>query len=130
MQSMDKLLDLSPSTLGKKDDIIGIDARKIEARDGNFCDEVISNADITTGRELRLPRREKDKQDLQKVLQALFSAPERIEGKPERIQPIRGDRQRTTYGRFVAKPLKETSLENITFITRRQVSERSEYSAS
>lgn len=137
--SMDKLLDLSASTLGKKDDIIGIDARKhmrnnSELEDApfkgqpsniDFCERL--NVDIPTGRELRLPRREKEKQDLQKeVLQALFSAPERIEEKPERIQPIRGDRQRTPYGRFVAKPPEETNLENLTFITIRQVSERSD----
>ncbi|XP_022846057.1 putative nuclear RNA export factor SDE5 isoform X2 [Olea europaea var. sylvestris] len=134
--SMDKLLSLSTSSLGKKDDIIGIDAHKNNSEledvpfkgqpsNNDFCER--SNADITTGRELRLPRKEKEKQDLQnEVLQALFNAPERIEEKPERIHPIRGDRQRTPYGRFVAKPPEETTLENITFITRRRVNERSD----
>ncbi|CAA3019746.1 Hypothetical predicted protein [Olea europaea subsp. europaea] len=137
--SMDKLLDLSASTLGKKDDVIGIDAHKHmgnnpELEDNpcegqpphlNFCER--SNADISIGSELRLPRREKEKHDIQKeVLQALFNAPERIEEKSERIQPIRGDKRRTPYGRFVAKPPEDTSLENITFITSRPVGKRSD----
>ncbi|KAL2472829.1 silencing defective 5 [Forsythia ovata] len=137
--SMDKLLDLSASTLEKKDDIIGIDAHKRMGNDPepedipfrgqpphiDFCGR--SSASITTGSELQLPRREKEKHDLQKeVLHALFNAPERIEEKQERIRPIRGDRRRTPYGRFVVNPPEETSLENITFITRRQVSEKSD----
>ncbi|CAI9760479.1 unnamed protein product [Fraxinus pennsylvanica] len=128
--SMNKLLDLSASSLAKKDDVIGIDAHKHMGNNPELedilCEGQPPHLDSRDS-ELRLPRREKEKRDLQKeVLKALFNAPERIEEKPERIQPIRGDRRRTTYGRFVVKPTEETSLENITFITRRQVSKSGE----
>lgn len=58
------------------------------------------------------------------VLEALFSAPDRIPNDHDSTRPVRKHGQ-SSYGRIVAKPLKESIIEDFTFITRQPINDRS-----
>ncbi|XP_059283249.1 putative nuclear RNA export factor SDE5 isoform X1 [Lycium ferocissimum] len=124
-KSMDKLLDMSASTLGKSDDILNIDVEKsVESPDfasvasqetpSMLDPTVCSKANNKTKNRLSLSKREQDRYELQKeVLQALFDGPARHDDVAEVIRPLRevGKSRRSSY--IVEKPLQDTLHQQI-----------------
>ncbi|XVF18889.1 hypothetical protein REPUB_Repub11eG0062300 [Reevesia pubescens] len=119
--SMDKLLNLSASTLEKSNDVIGIAAEKLTGTslDDQFFliqDKLPSN-DFARSEEAtsmitnpkKSLRRNKDRVALEKeVLEALFTVPERSEEAPKRTRLVRVVRKSRAFGELVTEPLKDT----------------------
>ncbi|KAL3508654.1 hypothetical protein ACH5RR_028055 [Cinchona calisaya] len=128
-KSMDTLLDLSASTLGKSDDILKVTSEKypnmgsVQAEDQFQCTSSGSlNYTLKTGNVKQRPER-KQKHDLQKeVLYNLFTFPERSE-EPKKCLPMTDVRRSSVHCRVVEEPLKETTIEHRPVIRRKQVSE-------
>ncbi|XWS27990.1 hypothetical protein CRYUN_Cryun25bG0027600 [Craigia yunnanensis] len=124
-KSMDKLLDLSASTLEKSDDVIGIAAEKLVGKcpDDQFflIQDKPQSKDFARSEQAtsmirnskRSQRRNKDRTTLEKeVLEALFRVPERSEEAPKRTRVVRVVRRSRAFGELVAEPIKDidTSL--------------------
>ncbi|CAN4102879.1 unnamed protein product [Withania somnifera] len=120
-KSMDKLLDMSASTLGKSDDIINIGVKKsVESPDfalaasqetPSMLDPSIrSKANNKTKKGLNLSKREQDRYELEKeVLLALFDGPARRVDVDGVIRPLREVGKSIEVIRHVVeKPLQET----------------------
>ncbi|OMP04662.1 hypothetical protein COLO4_09422 [Corchorus olitorius] len=122
-KSMDKLLDLSASTLEKSDDVIGIAAGKLTGtcaddqlhlfQDKQQCSEFAQSKEATSliRNPTRSPTKKQNKIALEKeVLKALFSVPERPEETPKRTRLVRVVRRSKAYGKLVAEPLKDADI--------------------
>lgn len=119
-KSMDKLLDMSASTLGKSDDIINIGVEKsVESPDfasvasqetTSMLDPAIrSKANNKTKNGLNLSKREQEKYELGKeVLLALFDASSRHYDVHEVIRPLREVEKSRRSSHVVEKPLQGT----------------------
>ncbi|XP_070006857.1 putative nuclear RNA export factor SDE5 isoform X3 [Nicotiana tabacum] len=119
-KSMDKLLDLSASTLGKRDDILDIGVQKsVESPDfaSVASHETPSMQDPTsrskaknmTKNGFNLSKKEKDRYELQKeVLQTLFNVPARHDGVDDVIRHVREVEKSRRLSQFVVKPSQET----------------------
>ncbi|KAJ8532378.1 hypothetical protein K7X08_012301 [Anisodus acutangulus] len=119
-ESMDKLLDMSVSTLGKSDDILNIDVEKsVESPDfASVASEetpsmldpgIRSKANNKTKNGLNISKREQDRHELQKeVLQALFDVPARHNDVDKVIRPLREVGKSRRLGHVVEKPLQDT----------------------
>ncbi|XP_075476518.1 LOW QUALITY PROTEIN: putative nuclear RNA export factor SDE5 [Primulina tabacum] len=127
--SVDKLLDLSASTLEKSDDVVCMAAGNkmeidvdLESMQSNGKSVNSCSASTT---ELTLPRGGMKNNDVQReVLNSLFRVPGKIEEKPESARPVRLQTRRSPYGQVVTKPLEETLIGDFTFITRQLVNNR------
>ncbi|XP_052886578.1 putative nuclear RNA export factor SDE5 [Gossypium arboreum] len=121
-KSMDKLLDMSASTLEKSDDVIGIAAEKITGSclDQTFLiREKLQSKDFSQGEEAthmirnskRSPRGNQDKAALEKeILQTLFTVPERSGEATKRNNAVREVRRSKALGELVTEPLKDTDI--------------------
>ncbi|GFP96714.1 hypothetical protein PHJA_001815500 [Phtheirospermum japonicum] len=119
--SIDKLIDLSAATLEKSDDVVGVSAGKV--RPACFAQ---SNSDGNRADGVMLPETGTKKKDVQReVLEALFSGPDRFEGR-EPIVPIRQS-HRSVHGQVVTKPPNEMLIEDFVYIKRQPTNERSKY---
>ncbi|WRX28717.1 protein of unknown function DUF1771 - like 2 [Theobroma cacao] len=120
-KSMDKLLDLSASTLEKSDDVIAIAADKFTGKcpddqlvlvqDKLQCKEFGRSKEATSmiRKPTRSPRRNKDRLALEKeILESLFSVPERSEEASKRTRLVRVVRRSRAFGELVTEPLKDT----------------------
>ncbi|XP_017980244.1 PREDICTED: putative nuclear RNA export factor SDE5 isoform X2 [Theobroma cacao] len=120
-KSMDKLLDLSASTLEKSDDVIAIAADKFTGKcpddqlvlvqDKPQCKEFGRSKEATSmiRKPTRSPRRNKDRLALEKeILESLFSVPERSEEASKRTRLVRVVRRSRAFGELVTEPLKDT----------------------
>ncbi|KAK4342059.1 hypothetical protein RND71_037875 [Anisodus tanguticus] len=119
-ESMDKLLDMSVSTLGKSDDILNMDVEKsVESPDfASVASEetpsmldpgIRSKANNKTKNGLNISKREQDRYELQKeVLQALFDVPARHNDVDKVIRPLREVGKSRRLGHVVEKPLQDT----------------------
>lgn len=133
--SIEKLLEISAATLEKSDDVIGIAAgnntknshdvgSKSCPKQSQLHYSGRSNSDAGRGDESILPQTKIKREDMQRdVLEALFSAPDRIPNHHDSTRPVRKHGQ-SSYGRIVAKPLKESIIEDFTFITRQPINDR------
>lgn len=126
---VDKLLDLSASTLEKSDDVvcmaagnkteIGVDLESMQSNGKSVNSYSVSTDELT------LPRGGKKNNDIQReVLESLFRVPRKIEEKSESARPVRLKTRRSPYGQVVTKPLEETFIGDFTFITRQPVNNR------
>lgn len=121
-KSMDKLLDMSASTLEKSDDVIGIAAEKIT---GNCLDQTFLIREKMQSKEFsqseeaapmirnskRSPRGNQDKAALGKeILQALFTVPERSGEETKGNNAVREVRRSMALGELVTEPLKDTDI--------------------
>ncbi|XP_009614543.1 putative nuclear RNA export factor SDE5 isoform X1 [Nicotiana tomentosiformis] len=119
-KSMDKLLDLSASTLGKSDDILDIGVQK-SGESPDFASvasqETPSMQDPTsrskaknmTKNGLNLSKKEKVRYEFQKeVLQTLFNVPARHDDVDDVIRHVREVEKSRRLSQFVVKPLQET----------------------
>ncbi|GMY31772.1 putative nuclear RNA export factor SDE5 [Fagus crenata] len=94
-KSMEKLLDLSASTLEKCDDVVELAGKKSSEK----CQDLDSSCRVT--------KKDKDRLALQKeVLEALFTVPERCEEVPKRIVPVRRSR---AFGKPVVETFTDTA---------------------
>ncbi|KAG8502605.1 hypothetical protein CXB51_001133 [Gossypium anomalum] len=121
-KSMDKLLDISASTLEKSDDVIGIAAEKITGtcQDQTFLiREKLQSKDFSQREEAtpmirnskRSPRGNQDKAALEKeILQALFTVPEISGEATKRNNAVREERRSKALGELVTEPLKDTDI--------------------
>ncbi|TYJ48508.1 hypothetical protein E1A91_A01G067400v1 [Gossypium mustelinum] len=121
-KSMDKLLDMSASTLEKSDDVIGIAAEKITGSclDQTFLiREKLQSKDFSQSEEAtpmirnskRSPRGNQDKAALEKeILQTLFTVPERSGEATKRNNAVREVRRSKALGELVTEPLKDTDI--------------------
>ncbi|KAA8526841.1 hypothetical protein F0562_008930 [Nyssa sinensis] len=138
-KSMEKLLDISASTLEKSDDVVGIAAQntmeKYSDLESSLCREKShcmgaarsDKARSMTRRELESLKRDKDRYALQKeVLEALFNVPERVEEAPKRA--AKEVRRSRVSGQVVVEPLKDTTTELIASTSKPQVIEDDEES--
>ncbi|XP_073122355.1 putative nuclear RNA export factor SDE5 isoform X2 [Henckelia pumila] len=127
--SVDKLLDLSASTLEKSDDVvdvasgnnmeINVDLASMQSNGKSVESYSVSSDELT------LPHGGKKNNDIQReVLESLFRVPGEIEEKPDSAQPVRRQTRRSPYGKVVTKPLEEKLFEDFTFITRQPVNNR------
>ncbi|MBA0822958.1 hypothetical protein Goarm_019720 [Gossypium armourianum] len=137
---MDKLLDMSASTLEKSDDVIGIAAEKkilagsfynriaqmfIFQITGNCLDqtflirEKLQSKEFSQSEEAtpmirnskRSPRGNQDKAALEKeILQALFTVPERSGEETKGNNAVREVRRSMALGELVTEPLKDTDI--------------------
>ncbi|KAL1184783.1 hypothetical protein V6Z11_A01G069000 [Gossypium hirsutum] len=119
---MDKLLDMSASTLEKSDDVIGIAAEKITGSclDQTFLiREKLQSKDFSQSEEAtpmirnskRSPRGNQDKAALEKeILQTLFTVPERSGEATKRNNAVREVRRSKALGELVTEPLKDTDI--------------------
>ncbi|XP_015082972.1 putative nuclear RNA export factor SDE5 isoform X1 [Solanum pennellii] len=121
-KSMDKLLDMSASTLGKSDDIINIGVKKsVESSDfasvasketSSMTDPAIrSKANEKTKNGLKLSMKEQERYEIQKeVLHALFDVPaaSRYDNVDEVILPVKEVGKSSRLNLVVDKPLQET----------------------
>ncbi|KAK6934279.1 protein of unknown function DUF1771 [Dillenia turbinata] len=118
--SMEKLLLLSASTLGKSDDIIRMPAQQsteeenIATLESKFCQEKFQSMKSTLrDGSHHMAKNKESKQkvestpDGKSILQSLFVVQKRIEEAPRRIIPPRRVR---AFGDVVVQPLRETSL--------------------
>ncbi|KAF5478694.1 hypothetical protein F2P56_005233 [Juglans regia] len=109
-KSMEKLLDLSASTLEKRDDVVDLADRKSSEKhreQGSACSD---EARIMKKSSTESPKRDKDRFVIQKeILEALFTVPERSEEAPKRVQPVRRFRG---FGEVVVEPLKDPAIEH------------------
>ncbi|KAK4439200.1 putative nuclear RNA export factor SDE5 [Sesamum alatum] len=126
--SVDKLVDLSAASLEKSDDVIGIAAGNVKTKKdsldlGSMSCRTESPVTDFSGRSKSDAMKKKDIS--REVLEALFSAPNRIEEKQESSNPIRPCR-RSLYGQVVSKPPKDKFIEDFTFITRQPVNARTD----
>lgn len=119
-KSMDKLLDMSASTLGMSDDIINIGVKKSAGSpdvasvasqetpsmsDPSICSKV----NIKTKNGLNLSKKEQERYEIQKeILQALFDAPGRYDDVDAVICPLREVGKSMQVSHIVEKPLPET----------------------
>ncbi|KAL7216817.1 hypothetical protein ACSBR1_028692 [Camellia fascicularis] len=135
-RSMEKLLDLSASTLEKSDDVSGIVVQKPMEKysdtESLSCQEKPQCIDSArSGKAKFMSRNEstkshKDRYDLQReVLEALFNGPERFE-EQKRIVPVKDDRRSRGFGRVVVEPLRDTTTEHKTAIAKLLVNEEDE----
>ncbi|XVF78286.1 hypothetical protein PTKIN_Ptkin14bG0119500 [Pterospermum kingtungense] len=121
-KSMDKLLDLSASTLEKSDDVIGMSADKFMGKypDDQFLliqDKTQSKGFAQSKEATSMirntkssVRRNKNRVALEKeVLEALFTVPERTEEAPKRTHTDRVVRRSRAFGKVVTEPLKSTN---------------------
>uniref|UniRef100_A0A5B6ZEX4 DUF1771 domain-containing protein n=2 Tax=Davidia involucrata TaxID=16924 RepID=A0A5B6ZEX4_DAVIN len=92
-KSMEKLLDLSATTLDKRDNFLGESTKK--------------SAD-------RGSREQRERNDLQEVLAALFHAPERSEEFPGRTVAVNTVERSRASGQVVVEPLRDTNAEHKT----------------
>ncbi|XP_028085324.1 putative nuclear RNA export factor SDE5 isoform X2 [Camellia sinensis] len=136
-RSMEKLLDLSASTLEKSDDVSGIlvqkPMEKYSDTESISCQEKLQCIDSArSGKAKFISRNEstkshKDRYDLQReVLEALFNVPERFEEEPKRNFPVKDDRRSRGFGRVVVEPLRDTTTEHKTAIAKLLVNEEDE----
>ncbi|GFP96715.1 hypothetical protein PHJA_001815600 [Phtheirospermum japonicum] len=137
--SIDKLIDLSAATLEKSDDVVGVSAGKA-AKNSLDLESVScrtkspavsfsgrSNSDGNRADGVMLPETGTKKKDVQReVLEALFSGPDRFEGR-EPIVPIRQS-HRSVHGQVVTKPPNEMLIEDFVYIKRQPTNERSDES--
>ncbi|XWS52047.1 hypothetical protein CRYUN_Cryun11dG0033700 [Craigia yunnanensis] len=105
-KSMDKLHDLSASTLEKSDDVIGIAAEKLTGK--CLDDQLFLIQDKPQSKDFaqRSPRRNKTLE--KEVLEALFSVPVRSEEAPKRTHVVRVVKRSSVFGELVTEPLKDT----------------------
>ncbi|KAK0600971.1 hypothetical protein LWI29_020072 [Acer saccharum] len=127
MQSVEKLIDLSASTLEVCDDFVDMTAENpaenfpgqkffLKQEQTRNLDSAQSDGAIAMRRNLTgLPTSDRDRIGLQKeIIQSLFIAPERSEEGPIRkiiIRPVA--RRSRAFGKFV-KPYKDTTKKNTT----------------
>ncbi|KAM7498719.1 hypothetical protein LguiA_023133 [Lonicera macranthoides] len=103
-QSMEKLLDLSASTLENSDYVLSMAAQNPTRKSLDLG--ALQCQQESTSRASAIGKREKDRNDLQKeILKSLFNVPERAEEAPKRIHTVRT----RAYGHVVTEPLKETT---------------------
>ncbi|XP_056683452.1 putative nuclear RNA export factor SDE5 isoform X2 [Spinacia oleracea] len=121
-KSVEKLVDLSASTLEKSDDV-SVCAEKemyVYLKNGSISEKSQSGVSLSNDRLVRQNGKESrkknnDKYDLQReILGALFSGPERVEQIPKKTS-ARSRRSRM-HGRTAVEPVKETNIEK-TFVT-------------
>lgn len=133
-QSIEKLLDLSASTLEKSDDVSGIVVQKPMEKysESLSCQEKPQCIDSArSGKAKFMSRNEstkshKDRYDLQReVLEALFNGPERFE-EQKRTVPVKDNRRSRGFGRVVVEPLRDTTTEHKTAIAKLLVNEEDE----
>ncbi|KAG6689333.1 hypothetical protein I3842_11G169700 [Carya illinoinensis] len=109
-KSMEKLLELSASTLENRDDVVDLADRKSSEKhreQGSACGD---EARIMKKSLTELPKRDKDRFVIQKeILEALFTVPERSEEAPKRVQPVRRFRG---FGEVVVERLKDPAIEH------------------
>ncbi|XP_057981266.1 putative nuclear RNA export factor SDE5 [Malania oleifera] len=114
-KTMEKLLDISASTLEKSDDIVGKDAaksiKKYPCLESHFSRAKLQHLDSAKGvkvTETESSKRDKDRYNLQReVLEALFIIPERSEEVPKSrpVRPVRSG----ALGKLVDEPLQDTT---------------------
>ncbi|KAE8713064.1 Silencing defective 5 [Hibiscus syriacus] len=116
-KSMDKLHDMSASTLEKSDDVIGITAEKFTGRCLENQSFLIQgkpqSKDFSQRNPKRSPRGNKDKATQEKeILEALFTVTERSEEATKRNRVVSEVRRSKALGELVTEPLedKDTSL--------------------
>ncbi|XP_010242934.1 PREDICTED: putative nuclear RNA export factor SDE5 isoform X2 [Nelumbo nucifera] len=131
-KSMEKLLDMSTSTLEKNDDIIGVSAVRDNCSKPEFLshEEKLKTADfaqidrakISNANGVEPHYRDKQRYDLQKeVLTALFTVPERPEEVSRRARPPRAVRgMRGTRRTVVVEPPSDAPGEHSTRIVELQ----------
>lgn len=122
-KSMETLVDLSASSLGKSDDVLSRTTEREKYLKVGSCQDPESSelpdssvrSVIHNGEELC--NKKKDEYDLQReILGSLFTAPERAQEKPKRSIPRNRVVSRSSaFGRPVIEPLKETKIEE-TFV--------------
>ncbi|KZV23220.1 hypothetical protein F511_05059 [Dorcoceras hygrometricum] len=112
--SVDKLLNLSASTLEKSDDVVGMasgnnmEINMLESMQSNGKSSVNSYS-VSSRDKFTLPHGGKKNNDLQReVLESLVKVPSKFEEKPESSRPVRLQTRRSPYGQVVTKPLEET----------------------
>ncbi|KAE8680142.1 Silencing defective 5 [Hibiscus syriacus] len=116
-KSMDKLLDMSASTLAKSDDVIGIAAEKFTGRCLENQSFLIQgkpqSKDFSQRNPKRSPRGNKDKVNQEReILEALFTVTETSEEAAKRNRVVSEVRRSKALGELVTEPLedKDTSL--------------------
>ncbi|KAF6142036.1 hypothetical protein GIB67_038004 [Kingdonia uniflora] len=121
-KSMDKLVDMSASTLIKSDDIVGSSYENFTDTHPNLASplrkENSQDMHEAPRNGTELFRQSKEKYNLQKeLLNSLFSVSERVEVVHKRIQPVRAVKLiKGVRDRVVAEPLRDTSPERVTDI--------------
>ncbi|XP_052177756.1 putative nuclear RNA export factor SDE5 isoform X12 [Diospyros lotus] len=116
-KSMEKLLDLSASTLKKSDDVLCMDTQKPTDPECLSFDKKPQYVNSSRSKDRLMPRnkspnRNKDRYDLQReVLEALFNVPARSEEAPKRTIPAKGFRVSRGSSRVVVEPLSEAATE-------------------
>ncbi|XP_071905291.1 putative nuclear RNA export factor SDE5 isoform X1 [Coffea arabica] len=133
-KSMDKLLDLSASTLGKSDDVLKASSEKPKQGYRNMVSllpedqipctsfESLKYTPDTGNVEHQADRR--NRHDLEKeVLGTLFTVRPRPEPEPKKYHPMKEVRRSSLHHFIVEEPLKETVIEDEPVIRTKQVSE-------
>ncbi|PIA41205.1 hypothetical protein AQUCO_02300185v1 [Aquilegia coerulea] len=108
-KSIEKLVDLSASTLTRSDDIVGGFAGHSADKDLKqkypFCKERCVNTDSFQRNETKVDGKEKGKHDLSReVLTSLFNA-DRPEEPPRKPLLVRAVKRTRSYGKVVSEPL-------------------------
>ncbi|KAK3199016.1 hypothetical protein Dsin_022431 [Dipteronia sinensis] len=140
MQSVEKLIDLSASTLEVCDDFVDMTAENpaenfpgqkffLKQEQMRHLDSAQSDEAISMRRNLTvIPTSDRDRIGLQKeILQSLFIAPERSEEAPIRKIIVRPAARRSrAFGKLVVKPYKDTTKKNTTVSAEAQEDTRDE----
>ncbi|KAA8523881.1 hypothetical protein F0562_010304 [Nyssa sinensis] len=126
-KSMEKLLDISASTLEKSDTVFGtttqIPPEKFPDLKSPLCQVKCMDSDLSD-KARSMTRNENDRYALQKeVLESLFNVPERLEEAPKRTRPVKEVRRSRASGQVVVEPLKDTTTEYKAATAKPQVSE-------
>ncbi|XP_057512220.1 putative nuclear RNA export factor SDE5 isoform X1 [Actinidia eriantha] len=119
-KSMERLLDLSASTLEKSDDVFSstaqkamekyLDSEPISCKPEPQCINSARSSKARFKSRNEAPKSDKDRYNLQReVLEALFSVPERSEDASERTRPLKEVRKSRGFGRVVVEPLTDTT---------------------
>ncbi|KAF5730666.1 hypothetical protein HS088_TW19G00259 [Tripterygium wilfordii] len=124
-KSVNKLLDLSVSSLEKRGNVVD-EAAEISREKSLDCESffhqelshqpVAAQIDGTEGMSRKLTksrRRDKDKLDMGKeILQSLFTVPERSEETPQKIRLLREVKRSRAFGKLVTEPFKDPAVEH------------------
>ncbi|XP_059662626.1 putative nuclear RNA export factor SDE5 isoform X2 [Cornus florida] len=125
-KSMEKLLDLTASSLEKSEDVLSIAAQKPMEKcsdlESPLCQEKSEHVNsarsgksrFITRNDLESPKRDKNRYDLQReILEALFTVPERVEKAPRLTRNVKEVRRSRAFGQVVVQPFKDDTTEHI-----------------
>ncbi|KAJ7948634.1 SMR domain-containing protein [Quillaja saponaria] len=112
-KTMDKLLDMSASTLEKCDDLVGLAGENSAEKCPDIESAPCEGASITTKTLPGSPKKDNERFGLQKeILEALFTVPERPDELPKRTRLVRETRRSRPCGKPVVELPSDTILEH------------------